>query len=102
MVRIILGLIIIILGMIVILLSVYDTQTLKRIMKMNIKDKNAIKKCLKYKKISRYIEGTIICIVGLIYIFNLLAGTIIGLLVSSTVLLSRIFEGILYKKYLKY
>ena len=102
MVRIILGLIIIILGMIDILLSIYDTQTLKKIMKMNIKDKNAIKKCLKYKKISRFIEGTIICIVGLIYILNLLVGTKSGLIVSFTFLLSRIFECILYKKYLKY
>jgi len=92
MLRIIGELILIIAGMALILLSIYDTQLRKNIIKMNVKDENAIKKYLKYSKISGTITGVIVLIVGLLTTVNLLDIKLTGIVVSFTYALSRLFE----------
>ena len=91
------GSLIIVLGITLILLGIYNTQ--KKILEMNIQDKNVLNKYLKHQKVSTVITGFSFLLLGILSILNLLTGEQSGLLGSSIYLLSKVTDFAFEKKY---
>lgn len=97
MIRILFSVIMIVGGIALIIFSFYDTN--KKQIRIVNKDNTELTKYLKYKNILNLITGFCFFVLGFISILSHLNGDTVGLLSSIILLLDKMVEFIINKKY---
>ena len=99
MIRIIFSLIMIIGGILFISLEIYNV--CKKTIKMDSNGKRILKKQIETERLLKLITGTCFIVLGMILILNIVTGDLISILCMLILLLDKIFELLIGKKYKK-